>query len=254
MREGFIGKKVWIIGASSGIGAALAHELARRGATLAISARRSDELQALRTALTPAVVGEHHTLPLDVTDRAAFLAAAQAAQARLGRIDSVIFMAAAYQPGSVARMTADTLRQVVDVNLVAAFTCAEVLLPILRLQGSGQFALCGSVAGYRGLPNSQPYAATKAAIINLAETLRAEESRKGIDVRVINPGFVKTPMTDKNDFTMPMMIEPEDAARSIADGLEGDAFEIHFPKRFTFLMKVLRLLPDRVFFALMRRL
>lgn len=250
----FLGKKVWIIGASSGIGAATAQELALRGATVIVSARRADALDALRRQLPAPKVGEHHAVALDVSDHKAFLAAAVSVQQRVGRIDSVIYMAGTYQPSTVAKISHDDVRRIVDVNLVGAFSCVAAVLPILRGQGSGQIALCGSVAGYRGLPNSQPYGATKAAIINLAETLRAEESRKGIDVRLISPGFVKTPMTDQNDFSMPMMITAEEAARSLVNQLEGQSFEITFPKKFTTLMKILRLLPDRLFFATMRRL
>ena len=122
--------------------------------------------------------------------------------------------------------------------------CAS--LPILRSQGYGQLVLCGSVAGYRGLPNGQPYSATKAALINLAESLRAEE--RVLDIKVINPGFVRTALTDKNTFKMPMRIEPEEAARIIAEKLQTNCFEIHFPKRFTFFAKLIALLPAWLYF------
>jgi short-subunit dehydrogenase len=113
--------------------------------------------------------------------------------------------------------------------------------------------LCGSVAGYRGLPRSQPYAATKAAIINLAESLRAEGRKFGVDIKVINPGFVRTPMTGKNDFDMPFMIEAGEAALAIANGLLSDSFEVHFPKKFTWLMKILSQLPDWLYFQIVSR-
>jgi short-subunit dehydrogenase len=132
--------------------------------------------------------------------------------------------------------------------LNGAFNAVHAVLPILKSQAHGQFVLCGSVAGYCGLPNGQPYSATKAGVINLAESLRAEEGH--LDIKVINPGFVRTPLTDKNNFKMPMMIEPEEAAKIIVKGLQSKKFEIHFPKRFTFLMKILSVLPDFLYFKI----
>ena len=128
----------------------------------------------------------------------------------------------------------------------------ETVLPLLLAQGGGQITLCASVAGYRGLPKSQPYGATKAGLINIAESLAAEVPKQ-IDVRVINPGFVESRLTDKNDFKMPMRISPEKAAKAIADGLNKPGFEIHFPKAFTRIMKLLSYLPNSLYFALMRR-
>lgn len=244
------GKHYWIIGASSGIGAALAREMAARGARLALSARRADELRALADALGPA----HLALPLDVTEAEPLRKAAAAVQEAFGRIDGVIVMSAVYTPAPVEEMDMQTARQIVDVNLTGTLNCLHAALPVLRAQGAGQIALCGSVAGYRGLPKAQPYGATKAAIINLAESLRLELAGSGIDVRLISPGFVRTPMTDKNNFDMPSIVTPEEAARRIADGLCGRSFEIHFPRRFTWQMKLLRLLPDALYFALLRKI
>ena len=242
-------KNVWIIGASSGIGLALAHELARRGARLALSARRQDALDNLKNKLGPT----HVSFPLDVTDASAFTKTASDVKNNLGQLDHVINLSAIYTPSSLANMNLVDARQIVDVNLMGTINTLHVVLPILRTQRSGQIALCGSVAGYRGLPNAQPYAATKAAVINLAETARLEETKNGIDVRVINPGFVRTPMTDKNSFSMPMMISPEEAAQSIADGLLASSFEVHFPKKFTRVMKIIKIIPDRLYFWLFRR-
>lgn len=243
----YTGKNFWIIGASSGIGEALAHELSARGARLALSARREDALKALAARLG----NQHIPLTLDVTRPADIINAAAGVKAAFGRIDGVIVLSAIYAPSSIADMTPESAAEIVNVNLTGALNCAYALLPILRAQKGGLIALCGSVAGYRGLPNAQPYGATKAAIINFAETMRLEEARNGIDVRVINPGFVRTPMTDKNDFDMPMIIKPEEAARSLADQLAGKAFEIHFPKKFTLIMKVLRILPQAAYFWLL---
>jgi NAD(P)-dependent dehydrogenase (short-subunit alcohol dehydrogenase family) len=246
----FQGKNVWIIGASSGIGRALAMTLARRGARVAISSRRAEALEEIKKAIGP----QHIVVPCDVTDAQSLKDAVQKTQERLDVIHSVIFLSATYAPGSVLSVPMTEVRRVFDTNILAPFALAQEIIPVLRFQREGQLAFCASVAGYRGLPNGQPYAASKAALISLAETLRAEEAPHGIDIRVINPGFVDTPMTSKNLFAMPLLQTPEKAARAIADGLSGSHFEIHFPPLFTYGMKLLRLLPDFIYFRLMRRL
>lgn len=230
---------VWIIGASSGIGSALARELTERGAVLALSSRRKDELESLKESLGQ----EHKVFALDVTDAETTLRTAQAIRAVFGRIDRIVFLAAAYAPMKIDTLDLAVAKGIVDVNLTGAFNIVHAALPVLKTQKTkGQLALCGSVAGYIGLPGGQPYSATKAAIINLAESLHAE-CKGTIDIKLISPGFVRTPLTDKNDFDMPMIIEPEQAAKEIADGLLSNRFEIHFPKRFTTFLKILRLFP-----------
>ncbi|AEP10506.1 SDR family NAD(P)-dependent oxidoreductase [Micavibrio aeruginosavorus] len=242
--KNYTGKTVWIIGASSGIGHALAQELHNRGATLILSARDDAALSRLNGILD----GRHKVIAFDVTDQDKFSEAFKA----VGTIDSVIYLAATYTPGKIADIKAADVEKTMSINLEGALTLLRHVIPHYRAQGFGQIALCGSVAGYRGLPGGQPYSATKAAIISIAESLRAEVADDNIDVRLISPGFVRTPMTDKNDFAMPMIIDPPAAARAIADGLVGRRFEIHFPKKFTFLMKLLRILPYPFYFRLMR--
>lgn len=242
----FVGSHVWIIGASTGIGRALAILLAREGAVLSLSARNTAMLEDLRRELN----GPHAIYPLDVT-RADQLEAAAAAQPR---IDRVIFLAGQYEPGALADADPDKSRVIVETNLMGALNTVHAVLPILRRQHGGQMVLCGSIAGYRGLPNGQPYSATKAAIINLAESLRTEELKHNIDIRLISPGFVKTPMTDKNAFPMPMMISADQAAAAIAAGLKGHDFEIHFPRRMTIAMKILQILPYWLYFKIAGRL
>lgn len=237
-------KNIWIIGASSGIGRALAQELHARGATLILSARNEEALQELNACLG----GDHKVLRLDVTKSEMISLCFE----RLGRIDSVIYLAAAYVPGNIQDISPDNASDTVSINLQSIFSFLRYLIPYYKNQGYGQIALCGSVAGYRGLPGGQPYSATKAAIINLAESLRVEMMPENIDVRLISPGFVKTPLTDKNDFSMPMMIEPQVAAQAIAEGLKSKNFEIHFPKKFTFPMKILAVLPYALYFQLAR--
>ena len=149
-------------------------------------------------------------------------------------------------------MDINAAMDMVDINFKGALNVVHAALPVLKKRVHGQLALCGSVAGYRGLPYSQPYGATKAALISLAESLKVENEE--LDIKVINPGFVRTPMTDKNDFKMPMIIEPEEAAKIIAKELQTSRFEIHFPKRFTFLVKLLALLPSFLYFKCVPRL
>ncbi|MBM3617877.1 MAG: SDR family NAD(P)-dependent oxidoreductase [Alphaproteobacteria bacterium] len=245
----YYGKHIWIIGASSGIGAALAMQLAEEGARLTLSSRSEDALAQLKYELPGTA---HKVLPLDVRDDEAVREAAQEVAA--GFVDSVIFLAALYEPMELESLDMRATAAMVDVNLMGAFRVINAVIPILKKQGKGQFALCGSVAGYAGLPNAQPYSATKAAIRNLAESLKAElHGQGGIDIRLISPGFVRTPLTDKNRFPMPCILEPDEAARYIADGLAGDDFEIHFPKRFTLMLKFLAFLPYPLYFRLMKR-
>ena len=246
MSEGYKGKHIWIIGAGSGIGRALAGELSRRGATLALSSRGTAALESLRHEL-----GDRHVVcPLDVTDLDAVIRAAAAIAAGFPSLDSVIFMAGAYRPMAPDKMDMAVAHGIIDTNFKGALNTVHAVLPVFARQRTGQIALCGSVAGYRGLPNSQPYSATKAAVINFAESLRADRSLSYIDVKLICPGFVRTPMTDKNSFAMPMMIEPEEAARAIANGLQSRSFEIHFPKRMTLIMKLLKIMPSPLYFRL----
>ena len=238
----FRNKTVWIVGASSGIGAALAADLDRRGANLVLTARRGDELAALNRKL-----GERHrVMAADVVDDCALAEAAQV----IGPIDCAVFLAAVYTPTMLEDMDIGAARQTVEVNVMGALNFIHAVYAPMRAQKRGQIALCGSVAGYCGLPAGQPYGATKAAIINLAESLRVEAAVHGIDVRVINPGFVRTPLTAKNTFEMPMMMEPEDAAKALADGLLGKSFEIKFPVRFTRLVRLLSRLPYPLFFKI----
>lgn len=234
-------KIIWIIGASSGIGEALSKELASKGAVLCLSARRAEELTKLKNCL-PEVVVKHEVFPLDVCNRENVIKTANIIHAHFGHIDSIIFLAAAYKPMRLETLDMQYVHQIIETNLLSAFYVLHAVIPLLKSQAYGQIALCGSVAGYIGLPEGQPYSATKAAIINLAESLRSELPST-IDVKIINPGFVKTALTAKNNFEMPMMITPEKAATFIADGLLKTNFEIHFPKQFTLFLKLIHFLP-----------
>lgn len=226
---------IWIIGASDGIGAALAREWAARGARLILSARSAGRLKDLAATLGP----DHVALPLDVGDRASLDSAAERV-AQIGPLDRVVHLAAMYDPGKIAVLDPETAAQIVSVNLTGSFHVAQIAPRLLR--PGGQLALCGSVAGYVGLPRGQIYSATKAGVINLAQSLRAEMAGR-LDVRLISPGFVDTRLTRRNDFTMPAMVTPQTAARAIITGLDTRRFEVHFPRRLTYALKLLGVLP-----------
>ncbi|PIR33527.1 MAG: short-chain dehydrogenase [Alphaproteobacteria bacterium CG11_big_fil_rev_8_21_14_0_20_44_7] len=247
------GKNIWLIGASSGIGEALAKELAMQGANLALSARREKELDKVKKSLQG---NKNISLPLDVSNLDELKKAASKLKNDWGQIDSVITLAAIYYPEKIQKLEAEKTAKLIEINLTSNFYLCEAVLPILTKQKEGQIVFCGSVAGYVGLPKGQPYCATKAGVISLAESLKIElaEDHPKIDVKVICPGFVKTPMTDKNNFKMPMVIEAEEAAKAIAKGLKSKKFEIHFPRKFTNIMKLLEIMPYRLYFWLSKKL
>jgi short-subunit dehydrogenase len=244
------GQRVWLIGASSGIGAALAQALIERGARVAASARNADALHRLAAAARP---GQVLALPLDATRREQLEAALASVTGAWGGIDLAVFVQGTHRPMRAWDIDGVAARALVETNLNSMLDALAVVVPRLVAQGSGGVALVSSVAGYRGLPTSLVYGATKAALINLAETLYLELAPRGIGVWLINPGFVRTPLTERNDFRMPALISAEEAARHILAGFARGRFEIHFPRRFTLWLKLLRVLPYRLYFALIRR-
>ena len=241
------GQRVWLIGASSGIGEATAKLLMQRGARVALSSRNRDALTALAGGSAQVAVA-------DVTDRASLQAAFDDVRAAFGDIDVALINAGTHRPVRAWELDAAAAEQLVRVNLVGAMNAAALLAPYFAQRGSGRLAVTASVAGYGGLPSGLVYGATKAALINFAETLYLDLAPRGVAVHLINPGFVKTPLTDLNDFRMPALIEADEAAREILAGIEAGEFEIHFPRRFTRLLKVLNLLPYRAYFPLVHRI
>lgn len=243
-------KSIWLVGASTGIGRATAALLHARGARVIVSARSADTLARF--------VAEHpgaRAMPLDVTDRAAVRAAAQALE-NDGGIDGMVYCAGHYTAMDADAIDLDDMLRHVDINYVGALHLLDAVLPgMLRAQGRQPFvSLVGSVAGYAGLPRSLAYGPTKAALINLAQTLYIGLRDKGVGVSIINPGFVETPLTAQNSFRMPALLSPEQAAQAIVQGWAHGAFEIHFPKRFTCWLKWLSVLPYRLYFSLVGRL
>ena len=239
------GKRVWLVGASSGIGAALARELARLGARVALSARSVDKLRALD-------IGGAVLLPCDVTDTASLAGARASLLAAWRGVDLVIYLAGDYVPMRTGDFDLAVAEKVITVNFNGGMRLAATVLP--DLQAGGGIAFVASVAGYRGLPKALAYGPGKAALIHFAECLHLDLAPQGIGVWVINPGFVATPLTAKNDFAMPALLTPEQAALATVDGLKTGKFEIHYPKRFTRVMKLLALLPYGLYFPLVRRL
>jgi short-subunit dehydrogenase len=242
------GKRVWIVGASTGIGAALARELAARGARQVLSARGIERLSALVADLQGAM-----SLRLDVSDSSAMQAAAQEAARLLGGLDVVIFNAGTYQPLRAWELTPESIRATLDVNLLGVMDGVVAVLPGMLAAGQGHLLIVGSVAGYRGLPKAAVYGPSKAALINFAESIYMDLAPRGIAVTLVNPGFVATPLTAQNDFKMPALITAQQAASAILKGLARGEFEIHFPKRFSYFLKLLRLLPARLYFNLIMR-
>ncbi len=242
-------QRVWLIGASSGIGAALAQQLHARGARVALSARRVQALEQQVAALGPA---RACALPLDVTDAPSVARAEQALVERWGAYDLVVMLAGDYVPQSVTEFELERARHIVDTNLSGVYNTLAVVLPRLLAAGRGGLAVVSSVAGYRGLPRSLAYGPSKAALNNLAEALYLELHGHGVDVYLINPGFVRTPLTAANPFPMPALIDAQDAALAIVSGLARGRFEIHFPRRFTLVMKCLALLPNAIYLPLVR--
>lgn len=241
------GKTVWLVGASSGIGLATAHLLHAQGARVFVSARNALALDDFAAGHAGAVA-----LPLDVTDALAVQAAAQTVLAT-GPLDLLMYCAGYYQEMRATEFDLEQMLKHQQVNYTGVLHLLSAVLPSLVAQGSGHISLISSVAGFRGLPKSLAYGPTKAALINLAETLYLDLHPGGIGVSLINPGFVETPLTAHNKFSMPALITPERAAGYIVAGWTTGEFEIHFPKRFTRWMKTLRLLPYALYFPVIRR-
>jgi len=243
------GKRVWLLGASSGIGAALGQLLLARGARVALSARNVERLDRLANGAENALL-----LPCDASSEASVRGAWDQLLAAWGGVDVAIYLAGDYVPMRAWELDTAKAGRMINVNFTGAVSFAACVVPQLLRQGAGQIAFVASVAGYRGLPKSLIYGPTKAALINFAEALYLDLEPKGIGVRVINPGFVATPLTAQNDFSMPALLTPEEAAEATLAGLASRAFEIDYPKRFTRVMKLLAHLPYRLYFPLVRRL
>jgi NAD(P)-dependent dehydrogenase (short-subunit alcohol dehydrogenase family) len=244
------GSVAWITGGSSGIGAALAHELSRRGARVAVTARRA-ELLAQVAASAP---GEVHAVPADVRRPDALGEAVATVEADVGRIDLAVLNAGIWSQVDVRRWDSTVVRDHVESNFMGMVNSLDAILPGMLVRGRGTIVGVASVAGYRGYTRAEAYGPSKAAEINLLESLRIDLGPLGVDVQIVNPGFVRTPLTERNDFPMPFMIEAPDAARRIADAVEAGKAEAVFPLPYRIGMKLVRLVPIRLYTAVSRRL
>ena len=238
----YAGRRVWVIGASYGIGAAIATDLIGRGARVALSARSREPLEALAAGRADALV-----LPLDITAVDSVRAAAAAIDAAWGGVDLVLVVAGTHVEMRAQTWDLAAARRLLEINLHGVLHCVDAVLPMLLRGGAGGgIAIVSSVAGYIGLPRSLIYGASKAALINFTESLHGDLRPLGIGVYLVNPGFVDTPLTRKNDFTMPALMPADAAARVTLDEIAAGRFEIHYPKRFTRGLKLLRILPYRM--------
>ncbi len=247
-------KNVWLIGASDGIGASLARRLAKDGYILALSARNTEKLEALSTQLDGT---GHLVAPLDVQQPTSIVEAWKSVQkgwAETGGANVFIYNAGAYDPMSAQTFVLDSVETMIEVNLTGAFRALACILPEYLERNMGHIVLVGSIAGYRGLPNAIGYGASKAALMHLAENLKIDLGDTRIKVQIVSPGFVRTRLTDKNNFSMPFLMAPETAADFIADGLRKDRFEIRFPWQMGLIFDIFYLLPRRIYFSVAKYL
>jgi short-subunit dehydrogenase len=235
----------WVTGASTGIGRELAIALAKRGVIVAASARSAEKLAELGHGV--------RAYPLDVTDRSAVIATHDRINSEIGPIDLAVLAAGTYKPLNVTEFDLANFIETNAVNYLGVVHALSALIPQMRSRRSGHLACIASVAGYRGLPKAAAYGPSKAALINLAESLKPELEADGVTMTLINPGFVATPLTAQNEFPMPFLLSAEEAATRILRGLQRRRFEIAFPTRFVLMLKLARLLPYSVYFFLIRK-
>ena len=242
-------KIIWITGASSGIGKALAIKFAEKGWTVAASARREGLLEDLNK-FNPNI----YSFPLDVTEIENCKLVANKIIEKFGGIDICVFGTGMHDPKSEKRFNLNKIREIMEVNYFGTMNSINSIYEYFSEKKNGQISIISSVAGYRGLPAAGAYCASKAALTSYAESLNFDMQMKNVKVSLISPGFIKTPMTDQNDFPMPMIKSPEFAANEIFKGLtEKKSFEIHFPKAFTYFLKFLQILPSSIYFKLVSK-
>ena len=243
-------KKIWITGASSGIGKALALKFAKEGWQVAISARREsllNEICELNQNIS--------SFPLDVTNKEKCKEVFSDILNKFQNIDICFFSTGTWNPNKEKDIDIDQIEKTIKVNFFGTLNCIKAVEEYFKIRKKGQLSIVSSIAGYRGLPNSTGYGPSKAALNNLAESLYFDFGRHNVRVSLISPGFIKTPMTDKNKFKMPFLKTPEFAAEKIYNGLiNGSSFEIHFPKELTLILKLLKILPNRVYLYLIKKL
>ena len=243
-------KSIWITGASSGIGKALALKFANEGWQVAASARREDLLNKIAES------NENiSSFPLDVTSSEKCKDVFEQIKNKLKSIDICFFSTGTWDPKKEKEIDVDQIKKVMNVNFFGTLNCIKAVEKYFREKNTGHISIVSSIAGYRGLPNSTGYGASKAALNNLAESLYFDFGRNNVRVSLVSPGFIKTQMTDKNQFKMPFLKTAEYAADKIYKGLiNGSSFEIDFPKELTLILKFLKILPDSLYFKIIKKL
>ena len=246
-------KTLWITGAGKGIGRAVAWEYARRGWTIAVSARTQADLDALvQQGLDAKLPGRIAGFAVDVTDHDALKQTFKLIEQDLGPLDHVIFNAGTHISNEVGTFSVAPFRTLMEINFMGAVNGLAAVVPTFIDRRRGHIAVVASVAGYSGLPLASAYGASKAALINMCEALQPEMDAVGVTLSIINPGFVRTPLTDKNKFPMPFLIEADVAAGHIYQGMAKGKFEIVFPLAFALILKTLRMLPYSLYFRVTR--
>lgn len=236
------GKRYWLVGASDGLGAALAQRLSRAGAEVVLSARSADKLHALAESLP----GKAEVVTLDVSDDDSVAEAAKA----VGQVDGVVYLAGVYWPFGAKDWNAEQATAMADVNFTGLMRVMGQVVPDMVARDAGHIVITSSLTGFRGLPGSIGYTASKAATMSLAECMYADLRKTGVKVQVINPGFIKTQLTEKNDFKMPFIMEPEDAAREVFEHMNTDKFKKSFPFVFSLVFRGSQFLPDWLYFRI----
>ncbi len=238
-------KKIWITGASSGIGKAVAKKFASEGWKVAVSARRKELLDEL------AKDQNITSFPLDVTNRTQISDVFKRILSEFGNLDLCLFSSGTYEPKDEQNIDPDKIKNVMNVNFLGVIDCVKAVEDFFKKKKSGHISIVSSIAGYRGLPNSSGYGPSKAALTNFSESIYFDFKKFGVRVSIVSPGFIKTPLTDKNEFPMPFLKTPEYAAEKIFKGLiKSSSFEIHFPKGLTLTLKFLRILPYKLYLFL----
>lgn len=241
----WVGKRYWLVGASEGLGRALAHLMSRAGVDLILSARNADRLEALVAELP----GPARAVAVDVADAASVARAAEAA----GEVDGVVYLAGVYWPMAAQDWDADKVATMFDINLTGAARVLGAVVPGMVARDRGHVVLTGSLSGFRGLPGAIGYAASKAGVMALAESMQADLRQTGVQVQVVNPGFIRTRLTDKNDFSMPFLMEPDAAARAMFEHMGTDRFKASFPTLFSWLFRLSQFLPDAIYYRIFGR-
>lgn len=243
---------VWITGASAGLGRALALAMADRGYDVVATARSGDKLETLAKQGQP-LLGSIVAHTADVTDQKAMARAVSDVEAQYGPIRLAIFNAGNYWPTHGEALDLEAFRNTYELHMFGLLNGMVPAVERMKAHGKGHIVLVGSVSGYTGLPAASAYGASKAAVNNMAESLKFDFDRMNIRIQMVNPGFIDTPLANKNDFDMPALMPVDKAAQAMVRGIERGGFEVTFPRRFTWLLKVLRLLPHPIYFWIMRR-